>query len=125
LEQALRGSLSVNSLVQKHTRPSSLPPRIVPRVEISVVVDNLISDRYTVIDVQAPDQRGVLYAITKTLNESNLEIHFSRVATEAGRVIDIFYVSDRASGGKVLDEDHFKRIQKGITQAIEGMVKAG
>jgi [protein-PII] uridylyltransferase len=119
LERALRGELSVPDLVHKHTRPSKLTPKVIPAVEIQVKVDNDVSERFTVIEVVAPDRLGVLYAITKTFSEQGLTIHLSKVASEAGRVIDNFYVSDSCSGGKVTDEPSLERICQNVIAAIE------
>jgi [protein-PII] uridylyltransferase len=121
LEQALRGTLAVPELVRRHTRPSGLPPRKVPRVETVVTVDNAISERLTVIDVQAPDRLGVLYAITRALSEQGLTIHVSRVNTEAGRVVDIFYVSDRDGGGKVTDAARLAEVRRAVQTAIAAL----
>jgi [protein-PII] uridylyltransferase len=124
LERSLRGTLCVPELVKRHTRPSGLPPRVVPRVEIVVSIDNDISERLTVIDVQAPDRIGVLYAITRSLSEQNVAIHLSKVATEAGRVVDIFYVSDRTSHGKVTDEARLGGIRGAVLEAIEALARS-
>jgi [protein-PII] uridylyltransferase len=123
LEQALEGTLDVPDLVARHTRPSGLPPRFVPRVEPEVVVDNEISERLTVIDVQAPDRLGVLHAITRALSDQGLAIHLSKVATEAGRVVDIFYVS--GEGGKVTDELRLGEVRRAVLAAIEELAPGG
>ena len=122
LDRALQGDLSVPEVVRRHTRPSGLRPKVLPRVPIEVKVDNTASGRLTVIDVQAPDGIGVLHAITRALSEQGLVIHLSKVATEAGRVIDNFYVSDVATGGKVTEEARLEAIQRGITVAIEALL---
>ncbi len=122
LDRALQGDLSVPEFVRRHTRPSGLKPKVLPRVPIEVKVDNTASGRSTVIDVQAPDRIGVLHAITRALTEQGLVIHLSKVATEAGRVIDNFYVSDVATGGKVTEEARLEALQRGITVAIEALL---
>jgi len=118
LERALRGELAVDEAVRRRTRPSALQQRVLPRVAIEVNVDNDASGRLTVVEVQAPDRLGVLHAITRTLSEEALVIHLSKVASEAGRVIDIFYVSDAGSGGKVEGEDRIARLRRRVTAAI-------
>lgn len=117
LERALRGELAVDEAVRRRTRPSTLH-RVLPRVAIEVNVDNDASGRLTVVEVQAPDRLGVLHAITRTLSEEALVIHLSKVASEAGRVIDIFYVSDAGGGGKVEGEDRIARLRRRVTAAI-------
>jgi [protein-PII] uridylyltransferase len=121
LEQAIAGELDVPDLVSRHTRPSTLAPRVVPRVEPAVSIDNQVSERYTVIDVQAPDRLGVLHAITRALSEQGLAIHLSKVATEAGRVVDIFYVSDGRNGGKLVAEARQDEVRAAVVAAIEAL----
>ena len=53
-----------------------------------------MSTDFTVIDVYTQDRPGVLYTITRTLSSLGLDIHLSKVATEADRVADVFYVRD-------------------------------
>ena len=118
LERVRRGELEVDQLVARFTGPSGLPPRVVPHVSIEVSINNEVSGRFSVIEVQAPDRLGLLHAITRTLSRAGLVIHLSRVATEAGRVVDIFYVSDAASGGKVTDAREQARIREAVVTAI-------
>jgi len=61
-----------------------------PEVEI----ENQVSDRYTVIDVNVEDDVGLLYKITHCLSDLGLDIHMAIVNTVAHRAIDAFYVVD-------------------------------
>lgn len=123
LKAALRGDLSVSELVQRFTLPSGLPPRVVPRVKTEVIVNNQVSKQFTVIEVQAPDRLGVLHAITHTLSELGLGIQLSKVATEAGRVVDIFYVSDRRTGGKVQGEAAEEELRQKVMEALRALAE--
>lgn len=124
LERAVRGELSVDEQVRRRLRPSGLPRRVTPRVRTEVTVDNNASDRFTVIDVQAPDRLGVLHAITRTLSEHGLTIHLSKVASEAGRVVDIFYVSDGETGDKVTDRARLDQVRRSVSVAIQQLEPA-
>ena len=125
LEQAVRGELMVEEMVARHTRPSGLPTRVVPRVPVEVIINNEVSERFSVIEVQAPDRLGLLHAITRTLSRLGLTIHLSRVATEAGRVVDIFYVSESTSGGKLKGEEALDRVRGAVSAAIERLGGGG
>ena len=70
---------------------------------VTVAVDNDASDFFTVIEVGAPDRIGLLYDITRTLSDLELDVHLAKVATYTDRVIDAFYVRD-AVGRKLDDE---------------------
>jgi len=61
---------------------------------VTVAVDNEASDFFTVIEIGAPDRIGLLYDITRTLSDMELDVHLAKVATYTDRVIDSFYVRD-------------------------------
>jgi [protein-PII] uridylyltransferase len=69
---------------------------------VTVTVDNGASDFFTVIEIGAPDRIGLLYDITRTLSDMELDVHLAKVATYTDRVIDAFYVRD--SVGRKLEE---------------------
>jgi len=75
---------------------------VVPAVRTEIEVDNEVSAGFSVIDVYTQDRLGVLYSITQTLADLGLDIHLSKIATEASRVADVFYVREQA-GGKLTD----------------------
>lgn len=123
MQSVLRGEKAVSQLVQTVLRPSSLTPKIVPHVKTAINFAQDASEKLTVVEVQAPDRLGVLYKITQTLHQQGLNIHLSKVATEAGQVVDSFYVSDQASNGKIIDEKKLEDIRAAILEAIEGLVR--
>ena len=101
LLRVLAGPQTVEALIAARRPRSGLRPRVTPAVPTEVELDNDVSRDYTVIDVYTQDRLGVLYAITRTLSELGLDIALSKVATEAERVADIFYV--RGEAGKITD----------------------
>ena len=88
-------------------------PHLPPHVEF----DNYISDSYTVIDVRAGDQLGLLYLISKTISSLGLDIAFAKITTEVDQAMDVFYVVE-ADGGKVLDEARLARIKSTLEEAL-------
>ncbi len=90
--------------------------RAVP-VATVIEVNNRISDMYTVIDVTTQDRLGLLYLITTTLFELGINIHLSKVSTEATRAIDVFYVIDMM-GEKVVDEREIELIRNHLREAL-------
>ncbi len=83
------GAEDVEALIARRREVGGLPRRVTPAVPTEIQIDNEISDEFTVVDVYTHDSVGVLYAITRTLSELGLDIHLSKVATEADRVADI------------------------------------
>ncbi|HEY0840007.1 MAG TPA: [protein-PII] uridylyltransferase, partial [Vulgatibacter sp.] len=90
LVRVLEGTSSAEALLARMLRPSGLPPRHVPEVPSKVKVDNRAARDFTVIDVFAPDRRGLLHGITAALRQAGLSISVARIATEGNRAIDSF-----------------------------------
>ena len=70
LTAVIEGRERVDDLVKKRHRPAFLPERPRPRYPNRVEVDNEISEEYTVIDIYAHDQVGLLYRITRPSKSS-------------------------------------------------------
>lgn len=83
-----------------------------------VRTDNSTSAHYTIIDVFAADQTGLLYRITRTLYELGLSVWVAKIATHLDQVLDVFYVTDQA-GQKILDESRLRQIQDRVLAEIE------
>jgi [protein-PII] uridylyltransferase len=84
----------------------------------SVIIDNAISDFYTVIEIQTQDRVGLLYNLTRLLFKQGLNITLAKISTEANKAIDVFYVTDEY-GNKLLDDTKQKSIQQALIEAIE------
>ncbi|MBU2492068.1 MAG: HD domain-containing protein [Bacteroidetes bacterium] len=77
-------------------------------------------EKYTIIDVYSPDRLGLLYRITKKMNELGLSIYFAKIATKSDDVVDAFYTLDR-NGHKVSSHD-YDLIKLELTNTIEEMM---
>ncbi len=103
LSEVLEGRTLVEDLFNKSQPPDYLKAATKqPQKRNKVEIDNEVSDRYTVIDIFATDKIGLLYEITRTLNELGLYIAVSKISTKVDQVADIFYVSD-IFGQKITD----------------------
>ena len=56
-----------------------------------------------------------------TLFAEGLDIHRSKIATEANRVVDTFYVRDKASGAKVTDGERMTRLHEALRASLPQM----
>ncbi len=118
LIQLLEGKASAAELIERRREKGGLPRRVTPEVPTEIEIDNEASDGFTVIDVYTHDRPGVLHAITRTLSELGLDIGLSKVATEAERVADIFYVRDHGGAGKIVDAERLDEIQRRLREAL-------
>lgn len=117
LARVLSGKVPVERVIEERRERGGLPERVVPAVATEIEVDNNVSAEFSVVDVFTQDRPGVLYAITKTLAALQLDIHLSKVATEAARVADVFYVREAAGGGK-LSETRIAEVKQALTRAL-------
>jgi [protein-PII] uridylyltransferase len=90
------------------------------RIPTRIQFDNLSSDTRTIIEVETEDRIGLLYAISQTLADLDLDISAAKICTEKGGAIDSFYVSE-LDGSKVLDAERHRAIERHLRQAIHAL----
>lgn len=116
LLRILQGETSVEEVLRRR-RTTALLARPLPRIETRITVDNKASQGFTVIDVRAQDRVGLLYAIASALSASGLEISLAKVATEAHRAIDSFYVS--RGGRKLASAEEISAVVESVRARID------
>jgi [protein-PII] uridylyltransferase len=114
LRKAIEGRVSLEHRMTEKRR--HYPERGV--APVTVAVDNDASDFFTVIEVGAPDRLGLLYDMTRTLSELELDVHLAKVATYTDRVIDAFYVRD-GLGRKVIEPESVSAIERSMRALLE------
>jgi [protein-PII] uridylyltransferase len=93
----------------RSARPLEAPPKI--------IIDNNLSDAFTVVEVKSPDRLGLLYLITRTLASLELDIASARIATEIDQAFDSFYVQD-AKGRKIEDPEAMEQLRTALETAL-------
>jgi [protein-PII] uridylyltransferase len=88
VQSVLEGRLPLADLLG--ARP--LPAEEAEAIQVSI--DNAASQFFSVVEVRAPDQVGLLYRIAHALHELGLDIHQARIATHPDGALDVFYVWD-------------------------------
>lgn len=116
LGEVIADQVEVQTLFDKYSsnwgRRSEIPVR-----EPEVSFENQVSDRYTVVDVNAQDGVGLLYTITHCLGEHELDIHMAIINTVVDRANDAFYVVD-ANDQKIVNYDALEAIR---TRLLDGL----
>ncbi len=90
------------------------------RIPTRIHFDNEASDSRTVIEIETEDRVGVLYMISESLTELELDISAAKIATEKGAVIDSFYVRE-LTGEKVLAVERHQAIERRLRHAIHSL----
>jgi [protein-PII] uridylyltransferase len=122
LRRILNGHLSVSDALWS-TRSSMFVPQRTRYVREAprVVVDNRCSEAFTVIDVFAGDNRGLLYTLAKAIYRLGLSVWYAKIATYADEGVDVFYVLE-ADGKKVYRDDRVQFIEKYLLRDIERLM---
>jgi [protein-PII] uridylyltransferase len=118
LRGVIQGQLSARELIKTLRRdllakPGPRPHEIQTRVEF----DNVVSDRYTVIDIRAHDRLGLLYVIASVLSGLDIDVTLAKIATEVDQAVDVFYVTEK-DGRKVTEPSRMDAIRKALVHAI-------
>ena len=105
---------------RKSARPlyQSLPGE---RISTRIFFDNETSERRTVIDLEAEDHHGLLYAAAQALTDAGLDISLAKISTEKGAAIDSFYVTE-LDGQKVTDQERQRFIAEKLMSALQTLV---
>ncbi|MBI3358845.1 MAG: [protein-PII] uridylyltransferase [Nitrospirae bacterium] len=115
IREVLLGNLQVETLLIHGSRRRG---RIVLKhLPTQVEIDNLSSDRFTIVEVFAEDRQGLLYFITKAIFEAGLSVHTAKISTQLDQIVDVFYVT--AGGQKVTDPSEVLKIKGRIISTID------
>ncbi len=115
ITEVLTGKVSpARALRQRHTDPGRTRVfTVTPRV----LVDNAASDKFTVIEVNARDRRGLLFTVTHALLDFGVTINSARISTYGERAVDVFYVRDLI-GHKITSEVRIARLREKLLAAV-------
>jgi len=118
IEKLLRGEARLKTLLEKR-RPIE---RRVEAFSVSpeVIIDNSLSDLFSVIEVSGRDRPGLLYDLTSALSDLNLDISSAHITTFGEKAVDVFYVTDLTSKKIVSDTR-----QKSIEEALSAILAEG
>jgi [protein-PII] uridylyltransferase len=112
LSEYINLPVEVKNLKSKWKR---LEKKLFPRdKEIKISFEE--HNKYTIIDVSAPDRLGFLYHITKEMSELGLIIYFAKISTKGDNILDAFYVLNRF--GQKISPIDYELIRIRLTEAI-------
>lgn len=77
---------------------------------VDIEIDNGISDRYTVMRIDAPDTLGFLYEFTNALTMNGIHISRVIVGSTGGRIHDTLFISDPRRS-KLTDPDRLRQLR--------------
>ena len=87
LRRVLLGEVGIGALLQQQKKP------LKEQTIYSATLDDTTSDRFSLLEVSAPDERGVLYRLTRAISALGWNIHAARLSVWGSRARDAFYVT--------------------------------
>ncbi|MFQ5380202.1 MAG: ACT domain-containing protein, partial [Dehalococcoidia bacterium] len=117
LPEALEGRVDVEQRLAETRRAyrAAASPRV--PIETTVLVDNVASEAYSIVEVNTLDRLGLLYSITQALSRRGLNIHLAKVDTIGPEVVDAFYVQT-AGGGRVDSQPDVAGVKEAVLAAV-------
>ena len=114
--KALRGEVFVSDAVK--ARAKAHQPIAAFKIAPEVVVDNSLSNVYTVIEVSGLDREGLLFDLTNAISNLNLNIASAHIVTFGERAVDAFYVTDLI-GEKITSAQRQASIKRQLLEAFQ------
>ncbi len=112
------GQVNVRELIRSRRKDLlAKPPLPQGEIHARVEFDNVVSDRYTVIDIRTQDRLGLLYVIASTLSRLEIDTVLAKITTETDQAMDVFYVTEK-DGRKVTGEARMAAIHDALVHAI-------
>ncbi|UCH91440.1 MAG: HD domain-containing protein, partial [Nitrospirota bacterium] len=121
IEAVVQEESSIDQVLERRRRMNFGRQFPTGRRPTEVLMDNEVSDSYTVIDVFADDKPGLLFVLAKILVQLDLSIHMARIGTRLDQVVDVFYVTT-TSGEKIQNATHCEQIQEAIQKAVNAFL---
>ncbi|WP_150494746.1 [protein-PII] uridylyltransferase [Roseibium aquae] len=91
------------------------------KVSAEVLVNNTLSDDYTVLEVSGLDRPGLLFDLTRAISTLNLNIGSAHISTFGEKVVDVFYVTD-LTGQKISNIGRQEIIRDRLEAAVDGEI---
>ena len=116
IEKLLKGEARMSTLMAKRReRRSSRIDAF--KVAPEVLIDNTLSNQFTVAEVAGLDRPGLLFELTNTLSDLNLDITSAHITTFGEKAVDVFYVTD-LTNKKVTSPQRQKAIRQRLLEVL-------
>jgi [protein-PII] uridylyltransferase len=121
IERLLVGKVRLSKLMGAKREPKGAIRAF--SVPSEVVIDNKVSDQFTVVEVTALDRPGLLYEVTSALSDLSLDITSAHITTFGERAVDAFYVTD-LTNKKITAPARMSAIEKRLRDVLDAKTPA-
>ena len=118
IRRLLTGEVYLDQLLARKRAAAAVRPSAFT-VPPDLIVDNSVSNRFTILEARGLDRPGLLYELTNAISELNLDINSAHIATYGEKVVDVFYVTD-LTGNKITAKGR----QSAVRERLEAVLGA-
>ncbi len=104
--------------------PAPLGGKASFQVPPEVIIDNALSDQFTVVQVSGLDRPGLLYELTSAISDLNLDITSAHITTFGEKAVDVFYVTD-LTNKKITNVGRQGVVRERLVAVLAGRQAAG
>jgi [protein-PII] uridylyltransferase len=115
IAEALKGKRDIQQTMSQKIRPQTRLEAF--HVEPRVIIDNSVSEEFTVIEVNGRDRTGLLFDLARILASQDIDIFSAQIATFGEKAVDVFYVTDM-SRKKITRDVIQKRLREKLLEAF-------
>lgn len=115
IEEVLSGQSFLPEVIGRNARSKRRLKAF--RITPTVVIDNDLSDTFTVIEIECLDRPGLLSELTAALADLSLDIGSAHVVTFGEKANDSFYVRDLL-GDKITNKNRIRKIRNTLTEIM-------
>jgi [protein-PII] uridylyltransferase len=117
ITKSLSGELNIEKEFEKiRAKWKRLVSNSVASID-DVEIDFEEHDKFSIIDVFAPDKIGLLYSVTHKMAELGLTVAFAKISTKADGVLDAFYI--QKNNGEKLRKSEYGYISSELSDEIK------
>ena len=114
--KVLKGEARLRTLLEQRRMPEQRIRAFT--VEPEIIISNVLSDQFTVIEVAGLDRPGLLYDLTSEISDLKLDITSAHITTYGEKAVDVFYVTD-LTNKKIVDPSRQKSIRERLEQVLQ------
>jgi [protein-PII] uridylyltransferase len=116
LEAAVSGKIDITARLRARAA-SVLHRGTVRRFEPVIHADNQTSQRYSILDIIASNEIGLLHRISRVISRHGCNVDLVLIATEGARAIDVFHIN---AGGAKLSDGAQAELTADLQRVLEG-----
>ena len=113
LEKVINNEINIKEYIKSAEKPYA---KVNPFHE-KIMVNNDLSTKWTVIEVDTADRAGLLYTIASTISELGYNIYKAKIATFGNLASDVFYIATK-TGEKIEKEEEINLLYDRLKRAV-------